>query len=298
MRKCLLLVLCSKALLMSSVATANIYLDLTNAVDNTQNVSISASNEDPTLNVYAIITDPTPDNGTLTTSDAFYFANASFATMGAALKGDVSYGSFVSALYPNAGGSQAGVNFTGANGTQALGGSSQTDISGKDWWTATAQAFNGIQGGTYINATGGTLSNSTGAVGVEYLLGTINVNFAPYASLWGGLQNTTTSTISVTAKNGNAINKPYFFYASNNSSALQGTSGLVGNGGGNLAFLPTTFTYTAGAKPLGSGTSYTWIGQGTNKLDPTFRKSGVHFLRILRGRQVTGRSPGRAIRAA
>ncbi len=33
-------------------------------------------------------------------------------------------------------------------------------------------------------------------------------------------------------------------------------------------------------------------------VDPTFRKSGFHFLRILRGRQVIGRSPGQTVQVA
>ncbi|MGO9108229.1 MAG: beta strand repeat-containing protein [Thermoguttaceae bacterium] len=232
--------------LMSGVANANIYLDLVNAADGSQNVKISSSNDDPTLDVYAVITDPTPDNGTAATSDAFLFANASFATTGAALKGDVSFGSFVSALYPNGGGSQAGTNFTAANSTEGLGGTSSTDTTSAHWWSATAQAQNGMQGGTYINASGGTLSSSTGAVGVEYLLGTLNVNFAPYASDWSTLTTTTTSTISILAKKGTTVSKPFSWVATNNNVAQQGTSTLVGNGGdGSLVFLPLTFTFSS-----------------------------------------------------
>jgi hypothetical protein len=236
----------------SAVAQANIYLDITGAPlsgsASVQSVNISSSNMDPTLYVYAFIIDSAPSN--TASGDTFSAMTASFHTTGAALKGDVSWGSFnAPPLYANANGSQAGTNYAYAgNSTQGLGGTSSTDTSLPDWWNPVVQSNGGIfSGGTYINASGGTLSSAAGAAGVEYYLGTINVNFAPYQSAWSGLSGSTTSSLATVAQKGTTSNKPYKWIESDFSTGqAQGNSTLVGvNGTGNLSYLPTNFVFTS-----------------------------------------------------
>jgi len=201
--------------LLSAAATAraNIYLDLTDATTGGRTDTVTASTESFTLDVYALITPNSPSTAN-PAEDGFTQSAAGWLVANSTLKGDVTFGAFATTgpAAINTLVSQAGAQFTSAYGALGLGGSATSYATQANWWLANATS-NPSTGGTPLVVSGSTL-------GTEYLLGTIKVNFAPYAL--PGV--TTTASMAAIPDYGSALNKKYSFLQGGTGEAVQGSN--------------------------------------------------------------------------
>jgi hypothetical protein len=247
-------------------ARANLYVDCVDATTGSRVETVTTSSDAFTLDVFAVVIDP---SGEFNTADAFQNLYATFQTTASALKGDVSLvsintGGSPNYLFTKTTVTKPGNSFSAANGTIAFGGTSPTDpntTGAADWFEAatnlstfyTQSNAPASAQATYVNATGGTLASPASAAGVEFLLGQIKVNLAPYAATggsWASLQSSTTAALSVTSKS----TGPVYIWADSAASTgqsaagsgLSGAGGIAGQGGGSyqLQLQPLNFVFT------------------------------------------------------
>jgi fibronectin-binding autotransporter adhesin len=281
-------------------ADANLYVDCVDATtgSNVEVVSSTSGSEAFTLDVYAVVIDP---SGSYNTADAFNTLFATFQTTSGALKGDVSLvsintGGSPNYLFTKTTYTKSGLSFTAGNATVGLGGTSPTDNStsgNSNWFSAATNLGNfytvssapATAQATYVNASGGTLASSAGAAGCEFLLGQIKVDFSPYQSSWGALGPPLTTTLSITSKS----TGPDYVWASSaapkgqaaagSSAAPSGeTAGPGPAGNFNLALQPMTFmlagTYATTYNLTASESSNLVHSGGTTSVTATITNAG------------------------
>jgi fibronectin-binding autotransporter adhesin len=294
---------CSVALGVAIVASggkarANLYVDCVDATTGSSVDYVSTTTEAFTLDVYAVVIDP---SGSFNSADAFNALYASFQTTSSTLKGDVSLvsvntGGSPNYLFTRTTVTKTGQPFTAANGTTAFGGTSPTDTSttgAARWFEVQTNLSNfytqssapAAAEATYVSSTGLALSSSAGAAGCEFLIGQIKVNFAPYQSSWGTLSSPTTTALAITAKSTGSV------YAWATSAAPSGqaaagsgassTGEIVGQGlagGFNLALQPMTFAFPQPAPTpytlSAAATRHTLIVGGSTSVTVTLADTG------------------------
>ena len=178
------------AALATQVVHAGLYLDVQldpssrQAGDSAYVANVTPTHEQFTLDVYALITDPNPS----TSVDEYKSLAASFLVANPTLTGDVSFGAYSSNT--GASGSQQGVQKLTPYGALVLGGTTATDGTSGDWFIPLSSS----------NPLGGSAGVVVPGVGVDYLLGTINVNFAMHNGVAASLptQSTTAAFVSMT----------------------------------------------------------------------------------------------------
>jgi hypothetical protein len=213
----------------TQAARANLYLDVQYASGGAAGSSaysavVTAPNQNILLNVYALITDAAPSASV----DLFKEIAGSFFVASSALEGDVSFGSWNSAN-TNTGYSVAGQQFTSTYGGLGLGGSAATSSTTSTWWIAFAANYPAAD-------TGGTLYTPPGAsspVGVEYLLGGIDVKFDH-----GLPTSSTTAPLAAIAINKLGLSSRAYAWSDSTTSsyALFGSASQVGVSGSNAGY--------------------------------------------------------------
>jgi hypothetical protein len=199
-------------------ARANLYMDVQYASggaagSTTYYAKVDAFHENFVLNVYAMITDATPNANV----DQFKLAAANFFVASSTLKGDVSWGSWSS----NVGGTFAvsGSPFTSSFGALGLGGTSTGDTVASHWYIPTPTSAP-----IPIPASAGIV---VPGVGVEYFLGSLNVSFTGYALPGGGA----TAPLDAIANGHTGIaTKEQQWIDSSGTYALAGNASNVGQG--------------------------------------------------------------------
>ena len=225
------------AVLVPSMSRAAFYLDVENATttngDNAYVANIDSNNETVTLNVYAFITDPSPNGNT----DLFKTCAATFFVAGSADLGDVQWASWDQNVDSRI--AMKGTQYTTTYGGLGLGGTSSLDTSYSRCWYAPANG-----GGDYIGGPGTTNANAVQApgttprsitvgntTGYEYLLGTLTVTFSRNVSL-----TPANESFSALATNKVGASKPFFWLdnVTTSNGFTFGSASNVGNGAYNL----------------------------------------------------------------
>jgi len=213
----------------TQAARANLYLDVQYASgggtnSTAYNAVVDASHENIVLNVYGLITDAAPSS----TVDQFKVMVGNFFVASSTLKGDVSFGSFNSTnTFPAD--NVAGTQFTTTYGALGLGGSAPTQSTASAWWTPFCAGYPTAESGGSLY----TPPTASSPVGVEYLLGTIDVNFDH------GLPTSTTTApmAALAAVKLGLSTKPYAWADSTTSAyALNGSASQVGVSGSNAGY--------------------------------------------------------------
>jgi len=184
-----------------------------------------------TLDVYALVEGAAPN----TTTDTFQQTVANFIVASSQLKGDMAWGSW-NATFSGAGSSK-GTQFISTYGDMGLGGTSPTVTTSTVWWASQTPGPAYLNGGFYVNATGGSLASSTGAVGVEFLLGTLTTSFSAYTLPASGL---TANLVSQPNAKWGLSAQSFKWQEEGTTVAVSGTASQVASGGtANILFQPS-----------------------------------------------------------
>ncbi len=193
------------------------------------------------LNVYALITDPSPSSSV----DQFKSMASNFYVASSVLLGDVYFKSWSS----NATGSGvAGTQFITTYGGLGLGGSSTTVTSTAAWWypVATSNPLNGSNAITAPTVIPG--------VGTEYLLGQLTVTFSNNATIPSGA---TAQFLANTPNKYSVATKPDQWIDNNGTwTSVFGSASNIGNGANQLTYPAVSghglvFTTQGGPPPTG-----------------------------------------------
>jgi hypothetical protein len=186
------------------------------AGSSTYSAIVDSSHENFVLNVYAMITDASPS----TSVDEYKLSASNFFVASSTLKGDVGFGSFSSNTNPTF--SQAGTQFNTAFGALGLGGTATNDTTVGHWWIAAPSSI----------PLGGSAGTVVPGVGVEYLLGSLNVSFTGYTLPVGNVN----APFDAIANNHTGVaTKQQQWIDSSGTWTQAGNSSIVGQG--NTHFL-------------------------------------------------------------
>ena len=230
---------------------------------------VTGSNETFTLKVYALIT-PNGSNQASNSADLFSGLAAGFEVASSSLKGDV----LPAFNEPFVGSTSSfGTSFTSIYGALGLGGSATdaTNSGASPWYiavpsTAPASGANHGANWAYLTSTGGTSTTASPSnLGVEYLLGTLQVTFTGYS-----LPTVTTSASMFAIPDyGTVMSKKYQWTQDGTSEVAQGSNALVGSGANSTSILYSNAG--AGISPMTFvlAGSLVWTGSQSGAWDST-----------------------------